>query len=339
MTIANKGKKPFSMKDLFPVTNLTDQKPSMHMTENTNSIAGLGWQTVASKSLAAISELFAPLDRYTTDYTNEIVAFGPGASVTLKIEIAKAVGEAIKDAKDWNISDVNTEAVDIVCHRYSRPFLVTSYDMAAGSRLEGKLYKAIEAVAKAVLKDLHEQIKTAQPEVISGLTLDSFTPEYVATVLSGLIIPEVSALTVNPTYHAKLTPYNADSLKLETGVYGIGGIYKATGLENLSDDKKTIGYMGYENAIGIISRQPLIPTDNGAIFVSELGSIGGIKMYLKQWVVPGMEGIMHSVEAAVGTKVAMPESLRLLTTATTSDPATVSAPVSGSGEGEEDPVE
>ena len=336
MTIANKGNKPFDMKDLFPVTNLTGQKPSMHMTENTNSIAGLGWQTVASKSLAAISELFAPLDRYTTDYTNEIVAFGPGSSVTLKIEIAKTVGEAIKDAKDWNISDVTTEAVDIVCHRYSRPFLVTSYDMAAGSRLEGKLYKAIEAVAKAVLKDLHTQIKTAQPGVISGLTLDSFTPEYVATVLSGLIIPEVSALTVNPTYHAKLTPYNADSLKLETGVYGIGGIYKATGLESLSDDKKTIGYMGYENAIGIISRQPLIPTDNGAIFVSELGSVGGIKMYLKQWVLAGMEGIMHSVEAAVGSVVAMPESLRLLSTASSSDSSPASTPVS---ETEEEPVE
>lgn len=51
MTIANKGNKPFNMKDLFPVTNLTDQKPSMHMTENTNSIAGLGWKTVASKAL------------------------------------------------------------------------------------------------------------------------------------------------------------------------------------------------------------------------------------------------------------------------------------------------
>ena len=75
MTIANKGNKPFNMKDLFPVTNLTDQKPSMHMTENTNSIAGLGWKTVASKSLAAVSEVFAPLDRYTTDYTDEICNF------------------------------------------------------------------------------------------------------------------------------------------------------------------------------------------------------------------------------------------------------------------------
>ena len=154
-----------------------------------------------------------------------------------------------------------------------------------------------------------------------------------ATVLSGLIIPEVSALTVNPTYHAKLTPYNADSLKLETGVYGIGGIYKATGLEALSDDKKTIGYMGYENAIGIISRQPLIPTENGAIFVSELGSVGGIKLYLKQWVVPGMEGVMHSVEAAVGTVVALPENLRLLSTA-----AAASGTASEKDAGEEDPA-
>lgn len=244
MTIANKGNKPFNMKDLFPVTNLTDQKPSMHMTENTNSIAGLGWKTVASKSLAAVSEVFAPLDRYTTDYTDEIVTFGPGRAVTLTIEIAKEVGEALKNTKDWNVSAVETEAVEIECNRYSRPFLVTSYDMAAGSRLEGKLNKAIETVAKAVLKDLHTQIKAAKPEVISGLTLESFTPEYVATVLSGLIIPEVSALTVNPTYHAKLTPYNADSLKLETGVYGIGGIYKATGLEDLSDDKKPLDIWG-----------------------------------------------------------------------------------------------
>lgn len=339
MTIANKGNKPFNMKDLFPVTNLTDQKPSMHMTENTNSIAGLGWKTVASKSLAAVSEVFAPLDRYTTDYTDEIVTFGPGRAVTLTIEIAREVGEALKNPEDWNVSAVKTDAVSIECNRYSRPFLVTSYDMAAGSRLEGKLNKAIETVAKAVLKDLHTQIKTAAPEVISGVTLESFTPEYVATVLSGLIIPEVSALTVNPTYHAKLTPYNADSLKLETGVYGIGGIYKATGLEALSDDKKTIGYMGYENAIGIISRQPLIPTENGAIFVSELGSIGGIKLYLKQWVVPGMEGVMHSVEAAVGTVVALPENLRLLSTAAASEKdAGEEDPASGSDAGKEDPA-
>lgn len=94
--------------------------------------------------------------------------------------------------------------------------------------------------------------------------------------------------------------------------------------------------MGYENAIGIISRQPLIPTDNGAIFVSELGSVGGIKMYLKQWVLAGMEGIMHSVEAAVGSVVAMPESLRLLSTASGSDPSSASTPVS---ETEEEPAE
>lgn len=168
------------------------------------------------------------------------MTFGPGRAVTLTIEIAREVGEALKNPEDWDVSAVKTDAVSIECNRYSRPFLVTSYDMAAGSRLEGKLNKAIETVAKAVLKDLHTQIKTAAPEVISGVTLESFTPEYVATVLSGLIIPEVSALTVNPTYHAKLTPYNADSLKLETGVYGIGGIYKATGLEALSDDKKPL---------------------------------------------------------------------------------------------------
>lgn len=304
------------MADLFPVTNLTTQKPSMQMTENTNSIAGLGWRGVASKSLAAVEELFAPLDRFTTDFTDEVVAFGPGRAVTLQIEIAKEVGAAIKDPADWNVSAVKTEAVSVECHRYSRPFLVTSYDMAAGSRLEGKLAKAIEAVAKAVMSDLHGQIAAASGVgQIKGITLDGFTPEYVATELSGKILPEVSALVLNPTYHAKLTPYNADSLKLEEGVYGIGGIYKATGMESLNADKKTVGYMGYENAIGVMSRQPLIPIDNGAIFVSELGSVGGIKLYLKQWIVPGMEGIMHSVEAAVGTVVALPGNLCVLSTA------------------------
>ena len=113
MTIANKGNKPFNMKDLFPVTNLTDQKPS----------------------------------------TDEIVTFGPGRAVTLTREIAREVGEALKNPEDWNVSAVKTDAVSIECNRYSRPFLVTSYDMAAGSRLEGKLNKAIETVAKAVLKD------------------------------------------------------------------------------------------------------------------------------------------------------------------------------------------
>lgn len=314
--INQEKKGDFRMADLFPVLSIAGgQRASMQMSSNKNSIAALGWKAVASKGLAAVEEVFAPLDRYTTDYTEEVVAFGPGKSVTLSIEIAKSVGEALKNPKDWDVSDVTTEPVDIVCNRYSRPFLVTSYDMAAGSRLEGKLQKAIEVVAKGVMKDLHEQIKAASPQMIQGLTLENFTPEYVATVLSGHIIPEVSALTVNPTYHARLTPYNADSLKLESGVYGIGGIYKATGLEHLSEDKKTVGYMGYENAIGIISRQPYIPTDQGAIFVSDLGSVGGIKMYLKQWVLPGMEGVMHSVEAAVGTVVAMPENLRLLSTA------------------------
>ena len=126
MTIANKGNKPFNMKDLFPVTNLTDQKPSMHMTENTNSIAGLGWKTVASKSLAAVSEVFAPLDRYTTDYTDEIVTFGPGRAVTLTIEIAREVGEALKNPEDWNVSAVKRmpsalSATATAARSWSRP--------------------------------------------------------------------------------------------------------------------------------------------------------------------------------------------------------------------------
>lgn len=316
----NKDGRGIVMQDLFPVSNLTAQKPSMQLTENTNSIAGLGWRGVASKSLATVEEIFAPLERFTTDFTDEVVAFGPGRAVTLQIEIAKEVGTALKDPDDWNVSSVKTDAVSVECHRYSRPFLVTSYDMAAGSRLEGKLAKAIEAVAKSVMSDLHAQIKEAAGVgLVQGITLNGFTPEFVATELSGKILPGVSAMVVNPTYHAKLTPYNADSLKLEDGVYGMGGIYKATGLEGLTADNTSIGYMGYETAIGVVSRQPLIPMDNGAIFVSELGTVGGIKLYLKQWIVPGLEGIMHSVEAAVGTVVALPGNLCVLSTAEVDD--------------------
>lgn len=306
------------MKSLFPVayapSSLVPEQPQMSdVTNNSNNIAALGWKTVASKGLAIATAVFAPLDKFTTDYSESIVAFPSGASVTTTIEIAKSVGEAIKNATDWNVTAVKTEAVKIEINRYSRPFLITTAEMAQGSKIEGKLTVAIETVVKTIMDDLHTQIKEANPSVIGGLTVDKFTPEYVATDLSGLIIPEVTALIVSPTYLARLTPYNADSLKLENGVYGIGGIYKATGLDKLAEDGKSVGYMGYSNAIGIISRQPLMnPLPNGAIFVSQLGSVGGISLYLKQWSSPGVEGIWHSVEAAVGSVVAVPQNLRIL---------------------------
>lgn len=46
-----------------------------------------------------------------------------------------------------------------------------------------------------------------------------------------------------------------------------------------------------------------------------------------------MEGVMHSVEAAVGTVVALPENLRLLSTA-----AAASESASEKASGEEDPA-
>lgn len=301
------------LKKLFPVMVARETAstgatlPEMDV-QSTNSIASLGWQAVAAKSLAAVQNVFAPLEKFTTDYTDEVVAFGPGMDVTLKVEIVTEAGAALKDARNWNLSALKTEAIDVQCHRYSRPFLVTSADMAAGSRIEGKLKKAIDVVLASVMNDIYGVVAAANVGT-KEVALAEFTPELVATELSAEISPEVDAMVLSPSYYAKLVPYSADSLKLSDGVYGIGGIYKASHVTAAGEN--AVGLLGGENGLTIVSRKPQM-MENAGIFVTELGKIGGVSLYLKQWFEPGIEGIMHSVEAAVGAAVGVKSSLKVL---------------------------
>lgn len=306
-------------KALFPTLFMSAEErkafqANMAAQVDQNNLGGSAapiWQIISPEAIDAVSKKYFDLSR-TNHVVEGYIPAAPGVRPVVNVEVITGAGSAIKNATNWDQSDMDNKYVPVTMDRYSRPFGLSSYDLMHGERIQTKIGAAIEAVVGAVVKDFFLVVQnslsappsaTATPTATGGafLTIPSdFGPEYVAGTLSAIFggYGPVDDLILDPTLFAKLVPTNALSLGTEPGSYGIEYIHRTAGIP--------VGLKGFalrKNAVAAAFGVPSYDELTG-IAVQDLGRVAGIPIILKTWTNKGSEVIYNSVETLAGFKVA-----------------------------------
>ena len=289
------------------------------------------WSIVSPEAIDAVSKKYFDLGN-TTHVVEGYIPADANIRPKVYVEVITDAGSAIKNATDWESSDMANSYVEVTLNRYSRPFGLSSYDIMHGERIQSKIGAAIEAVVAHVVNDY---FATAIASGATPFTVDpaTFSPEIVAGQVSALFggYGPVDDLILDPTLWAKLVPTNALGLGTAPGTYGIEYLHRTAGLNMtpaggsaLTATKGTHGVAVRRNGIVAGFGLPMYDETTG-IAVRSLGTVAGIPLLLKTWTKKGQEVIYNSVETMAGFAVGNVNSIALL-----QDSATVAA---AAGEG------
>lgn len=270
---------------------------------NTISTSAL-WQTVASRWVDKVRKIIAPVSDFVTDVYEDLQVPNPNALPVVKVEVINSVGNALINTTDWTQSAVDNTYVNVEMNRVSRPFVLTTYDLARGERIESKVAAAMETVAQGVFNLCMSAITTA---VTTPDAEAAMTPAVAASISAAFgANAETDTLLLDPVAYSSLVPTNTFSLNPDaSGAFGIRKIHKTLLPSGVNGIATAIG--GLVGAVGT----PQTIQGHAGVEVRPLGTIAGIPMLLKSHFGYDGETIKCSVEALAGFTVA--DSARLKT--------------------------
>lgn len=254
------------------------------------------WKGVADKATDSIASILAPVKNFILDVQPDLQVRNPNACPVVQVEVITGMGGALVDNEDWDKSDINNKYVDVKLHRISRPFILTSYDLMRGERVESKVTAAMKEVAQGVVRQFMNSIKQQNATLY---TISKFDPETCAT-LSGAFgdKAETDTLLLDPVNYAKIVPTNSLALNPETqGSYGINHIYKSSKMADVAGCP--IVALTKDAVAGAVAT-PEIVTAYGSQGMQYLGEVAGIPMVLISTWDYDKQAVKCSVETMAG---------------------------------------
>lgn len=304
------------------------------------------WSIISPEAIDATAKKYFDLGR-TTHVVEGYIPSAPGVRPTVHVEVVTSAGGAIKNATDWDQSNLVNKYVPVTLDRYSCPFGLSSYDIMHGETIKSKVGAAIESVVAAVVNAYFTTAAAAAPTASGAAAptatnagrflanVSTFGPEVVAQQVSAIFggYGPVDDLILDPVLWAKLVPTNALGLGTEPGTYGVEYMHRTAGLNMAASNglTATTGLLGLavrRNGIVAGFGVPSYDETQG-IAVRSLGTVAGIPLVLKSWTDRGKEIIYNSVETMAGFAVANPLSISVLTDATANSGAGVDSDTSG----------
>ena len=275
------------MDTLFP------QMTNANAEGNTFGTTSELWKGVADKATDTIASVIAPVKNFILDVQPDLQVRNPEALPVVQVEVISGMGGAIVDNADWNKSEITNKYVDVKLHRISRPFMLTGYDLMRGERVETKVAAAMKEVAQGVVTLFMRGFTDSAKETIS-----KFDPETAATI-SGAFgeMAETDTLLLDPANYAKIVPTNALALNPNAeGTYGIGHIYKSSGL---TIAKANAIALTKDAVAGAVATPEIVQAYNGQ-GMQYLGEIAGIPMVLISTWDYDKQAVKCSVETMAG---------------------------------------
>lgn len=208
---------------------MAEQGGQMTMHGASAGVTLSGMQVVAKKAIDRFFELLAPIDAFSTTYTQDYVLQGrPGLLPKLEVPIYDDTAGAEVDNYGSFATRTDSGTVtsaEITLHKIDKVICIYGRDIQQGVDIEKRVEAALSAIAREVQKQVFTALKvgTAQADnsakKVSSLTVPAIGSEegafnfgYVNQVLSEAIQPRAHALLVDSAHYGALKASNKDSL-------------------------------------------------------------------------------------------------------------------------------
>lgn len=182
-----------------------------------------GMQVIAQKGIKKFYELLAPLDSFSTTYSQDFVVPGrKGVLPKLEVPVYDDTDTGEEDNYDSFAERADGGTVtgaEVVLHKRDKVIIVTARDIQQGVDLEQRIEAALCAIARGIWQSVATRMaigtQDASKQAIEAITVpdaDAFTFGYANQTLSEAIQPRVNAMLLNSAYYGKLKPADKDGL-------------------------------------------------------------------------------------------------------------------------------
>lgn len=196
-------------------------KPAMAGISAGNTLTGM--QVIAQKGIKKFYELLAPLNAFSTTYSQDFVVPGRvGILPKLEVPVYNDTDTGLEDnyGSFANRTDGGTVAgAEVELHKRDKVIVVTARDIQQGVDLEQRIEAALCAIARGIWESVITRLaigtQDAADQAVAALTVpaeDAFTFAYANQTLSEAIQPRVNAMLLKSTYYGKLKPADKDGL-------------------------------------------------------------------------------------------------------------------------------
>lgn len=196
-------------------------KPAMAGISAGNTLTGM--QVVAQKGIEKFYALLAPLDGFSTTFSQDFVVPGrKGILPKLEVPVYDDTDTGEEDNYDSfaEREDGGTVAgAEVELHKRDKVIIVTARDIQQGVDIEQRITAALAAMARGVQESVFQRLavgtKDAAGAAVAAVTVpeaDNFTFAYANQSLSEAIQPRVSAMLLSSEYYGKLKPTDKDGL-------------------------------------------------------------------------------------------------------------------------------
>lgn len=227
--------------DLNPaaVEAVMSAQPAMHGASDGVSLSGMS--VLAKKAVDRFYEILAPVDAFSTTYSQEYVVQGhPNILPKLIVPIYSDLGGAAVDNYDSFATRTDSGAVtcaEIELHKIDKVIRIYGRDIQQGVDIEKRLEAAASAIAREIQKFVFGKLAvgTAQADnadaKVAAITIpaigdgaEEFNFGYANQVLTEAIQPRVHSILLNSVHYGALKAANRDSLT--AGDLDVDSVYK-----------------------------------------------------------------------------------------------------------------
>lgn len=286
-----------------------------------------GWQVVAKKAIERFYAMLAPLDAFSTTFTEDFVLQGaPNALPQLEVGIYDDSGEAaVDDYTDYNTRDTGkASSATIQLHKIDDSVTIYARNIKQGINPELMVQSLISRVAKRVLKYVLENMAegTAQADdsskKVGSITVPAIGAEdgkfnfgYGNQVLSEAVQPHVHGMLVDSAHFGALKAANKDSLTAAD--LDIDVVAKVQDTEALGSN--AVGLVANKRAAAVGLAAPyFIPAAYDSVQQMQHKGLN-CPLTIATYYLPGINAIKVVVACMVGVAVTDAEAVKVLKTA------------------------
>lgn len=284
--------------------------------------------TLAERAMNTLESKLAPLDLFSTDFSDEPVADnarGGGPRQTLQVELVKTAGDVLTNPTNFEVSNTENAAVSVVMNHLSRPVGLSAQDLNQGRRLMTKATKAAEAIANAVMDSCLSLVTTTNYDnpVVNVPSLDPtlaeadrFSVKHLRALWASLKATPRHGLLATEAY-SNLLPGNLEAFRTPGDRTGIFGYDRLDWTDRFAAAGEGVaGFAANPAAMAVAARLPADPGDakDRDYIISDTVTVEslGISVEYNVWFSRGTREHYLSYDVVFGAAVGDKDALTIL---------------------------
>jgi hypothetical protein len=248
---------------------------------------------VSKRTVTYLGNVFAPLNAFSTDFSNEEYTQGQN----VRFQVANAGPTIQTNPTNWESGDAGQDNINLPVNHYSVSWHIDPDQIEKGYMLDQLAAQAYRSFGNKIMDVVMAPLTSSGTTNFANIAVaqTSLVRANLQTVWAAIANATTKNLILDAVAFSQLLPADANGFRLGTGAYGFDTWYLNTRWNGAGAN--VYGFAGHKGAIGIITGLPVmedetkedintttlsIPLSTGGTGQDSSGSV--ITAYASTWI-------------------------------------------------------